>query len=86
MKSDTAKLLSTDGLGEMTSTYSGRGMNGETTHAVVFEHRCDYEGALLNAAFDLGARASLGTLDVEEILSDLRNLGTDSMGMGIVVY
>ena len=69
--------------GEVREDYSGRCMYGETTHAVVFDSKGDYERALVRASYELGVR---GSDDVEGVLSDLDNLRTDSMGLGIVVY
>lgn len=91
MRQELAELLSED-IGEIRDDYSGRGMFGKSTHAVVYDSRGDFESALINAAFDVGAgRATQvararGNDDVEGILGELKNLGTDSMGMGIVVY
>jgi hypothetical protein len=82
MRQEVAELLSED-MGEIREDYSGRGMYGKSTHAVVFDSRGEYESALIYAAYEVGAR---GNDDVEGILGELRNLGTDSMGMGIVVY
>ena len=82
MMEEEAVLLTED-MGEMRDDYSGRGMYGETTYAVCFDSQSDFERALLNAAFDLGQN---GADDVEGLLSDLRNLRRDSMGLGIVVY
>jgi hypothetical protein len=82
MRQEVAELLSED-MGEIRDDYSGRGMYGKSTHAVVYDSRGDFESALINAAFEVGAR---GSDNVEGILGELKNLGTDSMGMGIIVY
>ncbi len=82
MRQEVAELLSED-MGEIRDDYSGRGMFGKTTHAVVYDSRGDFESALINAAYEVGAR---GNDNVEGILGELRNIGTDSMGMGIIVY
>jgi hypothetical protein len=82
MRQEVAELLSED-MGEIRDAYSGRGMYGKSTHAVVYDSRGDFESALINAAFEVGSR---GSDNVEGILGELKNLGTDSMGMGIVVY
>jgi hypothetical protein len=82
MRQEVAELLTED-MGEIREEYSGRGMYGKTTHAVVYDSRGDYERALIYAAYEVGNR---GNDDVEGILGELSNLGSDSMGMGIVVY
>lgn len=82
MREEVAALLTED-MGEVRDDYSGRGMYGESTYAVTYDSNSDFEAALLNAAFDLGAN---GADDVEGLLADMRNLRKDSMGMGIVVY
>jgi hypothetical protein len=82
MKQETAELLGNEG-GEVRADYSGRCMYGETTHAVTFESTGDYERALVRSAYELGVR---GSDDVEGVLSDLDNLRSDQMGLGIVVY
>ena len=82
MRQETAELLANEG-GEVRTAYSGRCMYGETTHAVTFESTGDYERALVRSAYELGVR---GSEDVEGVLSDLDNLRSDQMGLGIVVY
>ena len=82
MKQETAELLSAEG-GAIRDSYSGRCMYGETTYAVTFESKGDDEGALVRSAYELGVG---GSDDVEGVLSDLDNLRSDQMGLGIVVY
>ena len=82
MMEEVAVLLTED-MGEVRDSYSGRGMYGEETYAVVFDSQSDYQRALLYAAFNLG---ETGADDVEGLLADLAKLRTDSMGLGIVVY
>lgn len=82
MREEIAERLGDEG-GEVRDDYSGRGMNGKTTHAVTFDSAWDYERALVRAAYELGVR---GSDDVEGVLSGLDSLRTDNMGLGIVVY
>lgn len=82
MREDTANLLADEG-GELRDAYSGRAMYGETTHAVTFDSKGDFEKALVRAGYELGRQ---GSDDVEGVLSDLDGLRTDSMGLGIIAY
>ena len=82
MREDTAYLLEDEG-GELSDSYSGRAMYGETTYAVTFESKSDFERALVRAGYELGRK---GSDDVEAVLSDLDGLRTDAMGLGIVAY
>ncbi len=61
--------------------YSGRGMNGSTTWAVVARDMADFVGAVTSAAFEL--RPDKDSCDFVE---DMRDLRFDNMGRGIVAY
>ena len=90
MRKEIADLLTED-TGEVQSDYSGRGMYGKTTHAVVFDDDGEFEAALLDAAFELGLNTANDDDDLtfelqRSRVAELRNLRKDSMGLGIVVY
>jgi hypothetical protein len=82
MKQEAAELLKecADDDCSMRSDYSGRGMFGKSTHAVTFESMSDFHTALANAAWALGENSDA------ELLEELKGLGSDAMGTGIVVY
>jgi hypothetical protein len=82
MTEEVASLL-TENMGEIRDEYSGRGMFGKTTYAVVFDSQGEFQRALLYAAYSLGEN---GADDAEGLLKELCDLGIDSMGLGIVVY
>lgn len=84
MRKEVAELLSKNA-GTVRDDYTGRAMFGKITHAVVYESRADYEAALLDAAFVVGSGKDPEYLNTS-ILNDLKNLTTDSMALGIVVY
>jgi hypothetical protein len=60
--------------------YSGRGMYGKVVHAVSFDSTDDLHTALLEAGFKLGEESNY------DLLEELKGLGSDGMGLGIVVY
>lgn len=65
---------------EVRDDYSGRGMYGKITHAIVADSLCDLIPALLcHAAYDYVAV-------VEDGLFDDFKLRQDNMGLGIVLY
>jgi hypothetical protein len=85
MKIETAKRLKRAGkkLGlkvEGRKTYSGRFMFGQNTPALVIEHLSD----LLACAAMAGSR--LRGANLEDFAYELKDLRTDNMGKGYVVY
>lgn len=62
--------------------YSGRGMYGVTTVAVVLDRASD----LAAIAFEAGRATAHDRDEAAEAVHDLRNLRQDSMGHGVVVY
>lgn len=81
MERELAELLcNVDGEGELDEDYSGRGMFEEMTSAVLFDTDHKFKVALIEAAFQMGQEGE------DDLLQGMRNLRTDSMGRGIVVY
>jgi len=90
MKREIAELLNdvSDGKGQLYEGYSGRGMFGNETWAVTFDSTEDYTSSLIDAAYQVGVDCgeTMGRVNGEFELDDLKNMRTDSMGFGIVVY
>ena len=91
MRKETAELLVGNeeaGIGRVMEGYSGRGMMGRKTTAVTFESHRELRAALLNAAFTLGADVMSGDDEelAENVMEELKDLGQDSLGRGLVVY
>lgn len=83
MRQALATLLAED-MGEIRDDYSGRGMYGDNTFAVVFDCQSDFQNALVFAAYAIGRDDSPDS--AEDDLQALSSLRLDSMGLGIVVY
>lgn len=66
--------------------YSGRGMVGRTTTAVVSRgSRADFDHALAYAAYLLGKNnASEG--EVEAFMADVRTIRCDNLGYDVIAY
>jgi hypothetical protein len=62
----------------MQKDYSGRGMYGRTTFALCVPH--------VGFVAMMAAAARVKRHDREEFALEMKGLGSDSMGMGIVVY
>lgn len=81
---------------EIREDYSGRGMYGKTTFAVVVDDVMDLLAATIKYAAEVGydvgyavaiEEATKGSLGDDKFEApDFRNLRTDSMGMRVVVY
>ena len=67
-----------DGCVRVNKTYSGRGMFGKTTFAL------SMPGINYLAALAAGTR--MKQAERNDFAEELRNIRTDSMGLGIVVY
>jgi hypothetical protein len=85
MKLETAEALvkALDGLGveaTVSEGYSGRGMYGRLTVAIVLA-----QGASLLAAAAFAAR-QMAADDVDGFVRDLRQVQIAAMGLGVVVY
>jgi hypothetical protein len=79
MQQEAAEIISYYG-GEMREDYSGRGMYGASTHAVVFDSFNDFLSAV---------GAIMQNCDEEEcnkVGTAMHKVKTDSMGTGIVIY
>lgn len=87
MKTETAKLITdaAEVMGievEVRDDYSGRGMHGEATVALVFENQTDLLKVTAYAAFEIGRDGE----DADEFIGDL-DFRYDAMGRSsIVVY
>jgi hypothetical protein len=84
MTSEVAELLAENN-GEIRDNYSGRCMYGAQTFAVVYDDGSQFQEAILDAAFRLGQDAD-DDHDAYDKLMQLREIRTDNMGLGIVVY
>lgn len=64
--------------------YSGRGMYGETTAAIVADNIGEFMAGLARFCGDLDPCEQ--DSDIEETVLTVMNLRTDNMGRGIVLY
>lgn len=64
--------------------YSGRGMFGEKTHAIVCDRLNEFLVALATTAGELGLAGK--DEDLEQITLACQDLRQDQMGLGIVLY
>jgi len=90
----TAEALDQEGAEDIRDDYSGRGMCGKTTHAVVFEDWRDAIKAIVNVSLEIGANHNDDVRGVSEahldamdtVIDDLKKIRYDSMGKSIVLY
>lgn len=83
----TAEALESEGAEDIRDDYSGRGMYGKTTHAVVFADWSDVLKAITQVAYELGSGDLMFTEDEKKtVLADLRKTRYDSMGRSIIIY
>ena len=72
--------------GDLRPMYSGRGMYGDSTYAVVFDNEKDFKDAMVDIAFQLGIGSERGFEGEDEIADELKRLRIDNLGLSIVVY
>lgn len=78
MTKEAAEIITEFG-GELREDYSGRGMYGKTTAAVVFDGEQEFYSAI----------AEVMECDIEDretVANALRNIRTDNMGKGMIFY
>lgn len=79
MKAHIAELIcSVNGSLELRENYSGRGMYGNTTTAIVFDSHNEFLAACVEAA--------LNSDDFDEFLDEISRFSYDSMGLSKIVY
>lgn len=83
MTTEAAKLITEYG-GELRENYSGRGMYGNSTAAVMFDTKAEFYTALADALSD--ALEGEMRYDADLLLAVLRKHRFDSMGMSVIVY
>lgn len=83
MTKETAELI-TDYSGEIHEDYSGRGMYGETTTAVVLDSENDFYKAIAGIFNDCMLDSNMHDADL--IIQYLKNVKMDNLGTGIIIY
>ena len=67
---------------EVRDEYSGRGMFGETAHAIVMNDENDFYVAAISVAFKIDN----DTEESDDFIQDMQDITFDSMGSSIVAY
>ncbi len=89
MRKDTAlalrDVIDLDDEVNVLADYSGRGMHGSETYALVIDHETIVTAGCVQLAYEIGADMVEDRLDA--IMDDLRSgFRTDNLGHQIVVY
>lgn len=75
-----SEAIGVEGDFRIRSDYSGRGMYGKTTYAIVTNNMGNFVAAVASAAVEMVPELQAGFVE------DMQNLRLDNMGLGMIAY